>query len=132
MKYLGVDFGLKRVGLAISEGELASPLKVIEGRSLTDLSLKVSQLALNEGFEKVIVGMPEGDTGEATKKFIELLRKSGLAVEESDETLSTQDAIKLMVQLGKGKNARKINDAHSAAIILQNYLDSDKYSEGNK
>ena len=44
MKYLGVDFGMRRVGLALSEGTLASPLKIIHGQSLDDLVAKVSEV----------------------------------------------------------------------------------------
>ena len=122
MKYLGVDFGLKRVGLATSEGDLASPWKIIEGSSYKDLLEKLKICA--EGFDKLIVGLPEGEMGKKVEKLVKDLQASGFDVEITDETLSSQNATAMMVELNISKEKRSKNDAHSAAIILQNYLDS--------
>ncbi len=124
MKYLGVDFGLKRIGLATSEGELAASFKVVEIKSLTDGVKKVQNEAKNGHFEKVVVGLPEGNTGKIVSKFIGLLKKAGLDVDSADETLSSQNATGLMVETGKPKKKRANNDATAAAIILQQFLDS--------
>ena len=123
MKYLGVDFGLKRIGLALSEGELASPLKVIEISNLTDGVNKIKEVVDKEDVETVIVGMPEGKTGQIVEKFVKLPKREGVAVEISDETLSTKQAAANMIQTGISKMKRRVNDAYSASIILQNYLD---------
>ncbi len=123
MKYLGVDFGLRRVGLAISEGVLASPLHIVEGKNLADLASKITEFAKKGEFDKVIVGMPEGETGKATQKFVKILQKNKLDVEVADETLSTQNAAHLMIEMGIPKIKRAKNDAQAAAQILQNYLD---------
>lgn len=124
MKYLGVDFGLKKVGLAISEGELTTPLKVIEVSSLGDAIIKMIRIIKAEKITQVVVGMPEGSTGRSAKKFIDALKKEGIDVELADETLSTQNASKLMVEMGVGRRKRRQNDAQAAAEILQNYLDN--------
>lgn len=124
MKYLGVDFGLRRVGLAISDGALASPLHVVEGKNLADLAQKISEFAIKGEFEKVIVGLPEGKTGEAVLKFVKILIRNGLDVKMSDETLSSQNASKLLLKLGVSRKKRKSNDAQAAALILQDYLDN--------
>jgi len=121
VKYLGVDFGLKRVGLAISEGELASAYKVIEGTSFSDLLEKIKKEAI--GFDKVVIGLPEGRIGKLVKKAIKKLKESGIEVAEADETLSTQNATREMIELNIPKRKRKVNDAYAAAGILQNYLD---------
>lgn len=123
MKYLGVDFGLRRVGLAISEGELASPLKIIEVKGLRDAVQKISQFAKNQQFTKIVVGLPEGKMGQNVLGFIKALKKEGFDVETADETLSSQEAIQKMIALNLPKKTRQVNDAYSAAIILQNYLD---------
>lgn len=120
MKYLGVDFGLKRIGLAISEGNFASPFKIIESKNLADAVAKIAKIS--KDFDKVIVGMPEGDMGKATEKFINSLKKVGVKVETADETLSSQNAAKLMIEMGLKRKKRKENDAMAAAEILQNYL----------
>lgn len=124
MKYLGVDFGLKRIGLAISEGNLASPWKVMEVSSKKEALEKIEKLIKNDGFDKVIVGLPEGKIGKRANQFINILRKKGLDIESSDETLSTREATSKMIELDVPLKKRRINDAYSAAIILQNYLDN--------
>lgn len=123
MKYLGVDFGLKRVGLAVSEGELASPLKVIIIKNLKDATNQVEKIVKGEGFDKVVVGLPEGKIGKMVNGFINSLRRKGLAVESFDETLSSKQATFKMVQLNIPKKKRQFNDDVAAAIILQNFLD---------
>lgn len=123
MRYLGVDFGLKRIGLALSEGELAAPLKVISVLSLTDAIGKIAREVREVGVDKLIVGLPEGQTGKAARKLVNGLKKVGIDVESTDETLSTKTAQKLMIEMGISKKKRSINDAVSAAIILQEYLD---------
>lgn len=125
MKYLGVDFGLKRVGFARSNGELSSPWKVIEGKGVVSLTEKIRLEAAD--FEKIVIGVPEGKMGKLVKKVIGQLKAEGFNVIESDETLSSQNATKLMVDLGLSKKKRKTNDAYSAAEILQNYLDNQKH-----
>ncbi len=124
MKYLGVDFGLKRIGLAISEGSLASPLKIIEGYGMGDLVDKVVRIAADEKVDQVIVGVPEGKIGEIVKKFTRELKKRGLKVDSADETLSSQNALQSMIEMGIPKKKRSSNDATAAAIILQQFLDS--------
>ena len=113
---------MKRVGLATSEGELASPWKIIEGSGVNDLVEKIRKEAV--GFEKIIVGVPEGKMGKLIKKVSGQLKTAGLLVIESDETLSSQRATRLMVDLGLSRKKRKNNDAYSAAEILSNYLDN--------
>lgn len=124
MKYLGIDFGMRRIGLASSEGLLASPLKIIHGHSLDDLALKVLEVVKEEEAEKIVVGKPEGFVGRMVEVFADLLSKKGLDVVTADETLSTQDATKVMVEMGVGEKERRLPDAQAAAIILQNYLDN--------
>lgn len=125
MRYLGIDFGLKKIGLAISEGELAAPLKVLEASNFQDALSKIKSLA--KDFDKVIIGKPEGKVGKKVTKLVNLLRKEGMNIEEWDETLSSHKALAYMIQSGLGKNRRKIKDAYSAAIILQEYLDEKKH-----
>mgnify|MGYP001610020560 CR=1 FL=1 len=123
MKYLGIDFGLKRIGLATSEGELASPLKIVEIRNLNDAVVKMIQIILTEKIDRVVVGMPEGETGRIVKKFIKKLQLMGVDVIKADETLSTVNAIDMMIRSGVPRSKRRFTDAQAAAEILQNYLD---------
>lgn len=123
MKYLGVDFGLRRVGLAISRGELASPLDTIRVKGLRDAAQKVSEFARSQEFTKIVVGLPEGKMGQIVLGFIQALKKQGFDVETANETLSSKEAMERMVKLNIPKEKRQTNDAHAAAIILQNWLD---------
>lgn len=124
MRYLGVDFGLRRLGLATSEGQLASPWKVIEGKKLQDFVRQIQEIVIKEGFDKLVVGKPEGNLGQTIDGFVNLLKKNGLNVETSDETLSTKMGLKMMIKMGIPREKRKKTDAYSAAIILQDYLDN--------
>ena len=129
MRYLGVDYGLKKVGLAHSEGQIASPLKVIEINSLTDAVNKILHIIKQEGIDRVVIGVPDsGESKSAVKKFISSLKiklkDSQVSVIEADETLTSSSAKDLMIDLNLGKDARKKEDAYSASLILQNFLDS--------
>ena len=115
---------MKRIGLATSEGELASLFKTISVKSLVDSIASMIRIIEAEKIDLVVVGMPEGKTGKAAKRFVEALKKEGLNVETSDETLSTQNAGKLMIEMGIPRNKRRQNDVQAAAEILQNYLDT--------
>lgn len=117
MKYLGVDFGVRRIGLAISEGELASPWQIVDAK-------KFSEIIKKNNFEKIIVGLPEGKMGKNVVRFVSSLRKQGFEVETADETLSSKKALDVMAKQGIGQKKRRSNDATAAAIILQNYLDN--------
>lgn len=123
MKYLGVDFGLRRIGLAISEGQLSSPFKVIEVNGLSEAIEKTAQIIAKGGFDKIIVGLPEGRFSKTVLGFINSLKKRGFEVESTEETLSTKNAIKNMIEGGIPKKKRRMNDAYSAAIILEHYFD---------
>ena len=124
MKYLGIDFGLKRIGLATSNGDLAAPLTTIEVKNFKDAVGKMMEFIKKEGFDRIVVGLPEGKMGQTVKGFIKALRKGGLWVVEADETLSSQRALSLAIEGNTPKEKRKFNDDKAAAIILQNYLDS--------
>lgn len=123
MKYLGIDFGLKRVGLAISEGELASPWKILEVRNFTSAVEQVLEIIKREKFDKIVVGLPEGKMGKNVIGFMSALNKAGVNVETCDETLSSQKAREVMIKQGIPQKKRHFEDAYSAAEILQNYLD---------
>lgn len=125
MRYLGIDFGLRRIGLAVSAyGELVTPWKIVEVSSFKDAVGKLEKILAEEHFDKIVVGLPEGKIGKTVLGFIKALRKNDLDVEACDETLSSKKAIKDMVDLGIPKNKRKFSDDIAAAIILQNYLDN--------
>lgn len=123
MRYLGIDYGLKKIGLSISEGQIASIYKVIEVSSLKDALEKIKKIIHDEKIERVVIGIADKESGKAAKKFSKQLQKN-ITVIETDETLSTQKAKHMMIELNIGQKRRKKEDAFAAAIILQNFLDS--------
>lgn len=129
MMYLGIDYGKKKVGLAISEGQVASPLKVLEVSGLKDAVSKISYVIKSEEINRVVIGIPEsGEARSITKKFLAELKKrykiEPVEVIEVEETLSSVDAKKVMIDLNLSKKQREKEDAYSAGIILQNFLNS--------
>lgn len=125
MKYLGVDWGMIKIGLAISEGEIASPwgTVIVQKNSLSKAVAKVVAIAKQEEANQMVIGKPEGEMGQVVEKAVNALQKQGLNVVLTDETLSTQNAKSKMLELGFGRKARKEDNAMAAAIILQRYLD---------
>jgi len=124
MKYLGVDWGLKKIGLAVSEGDIASPLGVLEIKSLKDGVEKIIKVCKKEEIHLAVLGKPGGNIGKKVEKAVKILKKSGLKIETADETLSTQKAKTAMIGLGFSQKARREDNAMAAAIILQDYLDT--------
>lgn len=128
MKYLGVDYGKRKIGLAISDGQIASPLKVIEVNSLADAINKLTAVIEKEDIKRVVIGVPEGDTGVMVRKFCReferTLQDKQVEIIETDEILSSQDARKMMIDLNLSKKDRKEEDAYSAMLILQRFLNT--------
>ncbi|PJE67831.1 Holliday junction resolvase RuvX [Candidatus Shapirobacteria bacterium CG10_big_fil_rev_8_21_14_0_10_40_9] len=119
MKILAVDFGLAKIGLAISEGALAEPLGIIENKNW---ETGIKRICQEQKIDKIVVGISEGEMAEKQKKFgVELARVVSLPFEFQDETLTTSEAIAKMREIGKRV---KDEDAISAALILQEYLNS--------
>lgn len=126
MKYLGIDYGKKKIGLAYSEGELASPGEVIAISGLKDAVEKVKKNVEDKEIKVVVIVMPEsGESRDITDKFVKAIKNVMLEQEivPAEETLSTQRGQEIMATLGVPKGKRKSDDAYAAAQILQEYLD---------
>lgn len=123
MKYLGVDWGFKKVGLAVSEGQVASPLAVMTVNSLEDGLNKITSIIKREEVDLVVVGKPEGQSGKRVEAVVKRLKKVGVSIIEADENLSTHQAKSLLLELGVSQKSRQKDDAVAAAIILQRFLD---------
>jgi len=126
MKYLGIDYGRKKIGLSISEGMIAEPLKVIRFEKKEDVLEKVKRVVKAESADVVVVGMSEGEMGGETKEFAKILgERISSEIKFQDETLTTQTAQELSINASiKRKKRKTLEDAYSATIILQNYLDN--------
>ncbi|MBI4039404.1 Holliday junction resolvase RuvX [Candidatus Daviesbacteria bacterium] len=127
---LGIDYGRAKIGLAVSEGEIASPLGVIQAAAGTFSSAfaKIKTICDQNGIGKIVVGVSEGKMANESKQFGQKLGHFlQIAVEFADETLSTYEAQRAMIEKGsKLKDRREKEDAIAAAIILQNWIDQQK------
>jgi len=121
-KYLGIDWGEKRIGLATADEEtcLALPLKTVS--NLTELLAVIAE----EEIDIIVIGSPKKMSGEAANNsawlsFVEQLKaRSGKPVNFLDERLSSLAAD----ALGGEKKEIAERDEIAATIILQDYLDS--------
>jgi putative Holliday junction resolvase len=121
-KILGVDFGERRLGLAIAEGGLAEPLAIVEVDSREAAVAKIAEVCQREKIQKIVVGLPSGS--EKIKKFGQkLAAATGLKVIFWDETLTSEEALSKMIESGRPQKKRRHLDDVAAALILQEYLD---------
>lgn len=133
MKYLCIDFGIKRVGLAVSDptGRFVFPLRTIVRTTRDKLFADLGECIAEEKIEAVLVGLPVtpqgyareiGTTEAQVRNFIaSLTRRVALPVLTCDETLSSEEAKTLMRKAGR-EGERKGLDAFAAAVILETYL----------
>ena len=135
-RLLGIDYGEKRVGVAISDptGTIASALDTILFKSKEDLFQQLKKRIALEDITGVVVGMPFGMKGQVTaqtetvQKFISELRSQlSVSVNSADERLSSVEAGRVLREQGHQPSRNKaMVDSTAAAIILQSYLDGKK------
>lgn len=126
MRILAIDYGQKKVGVALATSPLAEPYKVIRFTSNKVLIKELGKIIDEEQIEKLVVGVSEGKMGKESKRFGEKLKiEFELPLYFQDETLTTHKAQELSLEAGiKRKKRKELEDAYSAALILQAYLDS--------
>ena len=124
MSYLGIDFGLKHIGLSLSEGLLASPLTQKTYFSEKKLFRFILQIIKEHKIKTLIIGISEGKLALKIKRFGSKLSKlSNLPVYYQDETLSSYQAKIKMVQAHAPQKKRQQDHKIAATIILQSYID---------
>jgi len=136
MRILGIDYGHKRLGLALSdEGEtLASPLPVYKRKDIDQDFAFLTTLASEKEAARIVVGLPrnmDGSLGEMAKQvlaFVDALKeKVSLPVDTFDERLTTTEAERVLIQANLSRKRRKtLRDSLAAVLILQGYLESRK------
>ncbi len=137
MRIMGLDFGSKTVGVAVSDSLLitAQGLEIIQRKEENKLRrtlARIEELIEEYEVEEIVLGLPmnmnatEGVRVELTREFQEKLeRRTGLPVILWDERLTTVAADKIMMERGVRRERRKdYVDKIAAALILQGYLDS--------
>lgn len=132
MRVLGVDFGMRRIGLALSDEEerLASPLRALTIASVDEAPGAVASAAREVEAGAIVVGAPLGLEGEEgrievrrVRRFAQALRRAtGLPVHLIDESLSSREAEERMGTSARGEK-KDTHHAAAAAVILQRWLD---------
>jgi len=136
MRVMGLDFGSKTVGVAVSDSLLltAQGVEIVRRKSESKLRqtlARIEELSKEYEIEKIVLGYPkhmnnsEGERCQKTVEFKEMLeRRSGLSVILWDERLTTIEANRTMMELGIRRENRKNHvDMIAAVFILQSYLD---------
>ncbi|MBS6559506.1 MAG: Holliday junction resolvase RuvX [Clostridiales bacterium] len=137
MRIMGLDYGTKTVGVALSDALLitAQPVETIERKSANKLRqtfARIEQLVDENEVSLIVLGYPKnmnntaGERAEATEKFREdLIRRTGLSVVLWDERLTTVEAERILMESSvRRENRKEVIDKMAAAIILQSYLDA--------
>jgi putative Holliday junction resolvase len=134
MRYLAIDYGVKRIGLAICDaGEtIVSPVAVLEGQK--DLVKKIADVVKTEGVGAIVLGLPlnmddsEGTQARLVLKFAEQLKEHlDIPIHLQDERLSSFGAEDKLApaEFTRGKKRKRL-DAIAAAEILEAFLEQKK------
>jgi putative Holliday junction resolvase len=133
-KVLGIDFGMKRCGIAITDELkiIASPLETVDSKIIITY---LKQIVLKENIEKIVLGEPkrlnneDSQTTLYVRQFAEKLKElfPHLAIQLVDERLTSKMAQHTLINSGLNKKQRRDKsrlDTISATLILQTYLQS--------
>ena len=132
-RILGLDFGTRRIGLALSDptGTLASPLPFLKNSRPSDVASKLKALTETHQITTVVIGLPrnlDGTYGPAAQKVRDFITQIqphlSAKIIPQDERLTTVQASRGLSQMGLNqKELRKKVDCSAASLILQQYLD---------
>ena len=143
MRILGLDYGSKTVGVAVSDPLLLTAQGVEIVRRDSENKLRKTYARIEEiireygDVEKIVIGYPKNmndSEGERCQKVLgvkeDLERRTGLVVELWDERLTTVAADKAMMESGiRRENRKNYVDEIAAMLILQGYLDNIRLKE---
>lgn len=137
MRILGLDYGSKTVGVAVSDplGLTAQKVETIwrkQENKLRRTLARIEELIAEYEVEKIVLGFPKnmnntvGERAEKALEFGEMLKKrTGLEVIMWDERLTTVEADRTLIEVGvRRENRKQYLDGIAAVFILQGYLDS--------
>jgi putative Holliday junction resolvase len=129
MRLLGIDYGSKRVGIALSDeaGHFALPYSVIPNSQALSLGLanKIEKTAIENNVKEIVMGESKDYKGQSNKIMVGILElKKQLEIKGFTIHLEPEFMTSVQAERLQGKNAK--SDASAAAIILQAYLDKEK------
>lgn len=134
-RYLAIDYGSVRVGLAISDplGLIATGFKTLnhKAKTMSEIAFEIAEIVEKQDITVLILGLPKrtdgiiGEKEQLTREFAAILENvTGLKPVLYDERYTTAIAHQFMNKTGvRPKRKREIVDQVAAEILLQNYLD---------
>ncbi len=141
-KYLGVDYGDVRTGLAACDvsGLLAGGIGTIAEGGMRKTAVRVVKEAEERACKKIVIGLPrnmdgsEGPRAEVVRAFAAIVSElTAIPVDFYDERMTTMEAYRFLGESGTfGKKRREAVDTLSAEIILQNYIDRERHGDQSK
>ncbi len=139
MRIMGIDYGEKRIGIAISDplGITAQGLPTIERTNIQDDIQKILNIVHEKEAKEIVVGLPKhmnntlGEKAQAVIKFVDLLKKHiNIPINTIDERFSTVRANRAMLEGDLSRKKRKVRvDMIAAQLILQDYLERSKNTQ---
>ena len=131
-KYICLDIGDKRIGIAVSDplGSMALPYDTLHRKNFNEDLKKICEIAKSRGADVIVCGLPvnfDGSKSEQTLKtetFIEELKKvTEIPVEIQDERFTTREAHRVLISENMRRDKRKMHvDAVAASFILEDYM----------
>ncbi len=138
-RYMGVDVGTDRIGLAFSDvdGRVATAHSTLEVETTAEAAREIAELGRDRGVSVVVVGWPirmdgtEGRATEMVRRFLEAFEQAcepldwEIDLDRWDERLSSSEAESVLIDADLSRRRRRgVVDRVAAARILQNYLDA--------
>jgi len=138
-RIIGIDYGERRVGVAISDplGSIALGVCTLQVTGMNNAVTQVAEICKEKEAESVVVGMPlnmngsVGEMAELVEKFIDKLgKKIEIPIITSDERLSSAMVERTLLDADMSRNKRKgVIDKLAAQVILQGYLDQQAFED---
>ena len=135
-KYLGVDYGDVRTGLAECDvsGMLAGPIGTIAEGGMRNTAVRVAKEAEARSCKKIVIGLPknmngsEGNRADTVRAFAKILSElTSIPIDFYDERMTTMEAYRFLDSTATyGKKRKNAIDTLSAEIILQGYIDKER------
>ena len=142
-RILAIDFGVKRIGLAIgdSESSIATPFKTIKNNGYENCLIKIAEIVKEWGINLIVLGKPEIYSDQKVNKqisnFGKILRKNLnidiIFYNEDYSSNSAQAELAMQMQAGRKKKVNKAEiDRIAATLILQSYFENEIFKRANK
>ena len=142
-KILAIDFGVKRIGLAIgdSESSIATPFKTIKNNGYENCSIKIAEIVKEWGINLIILGKPEIYSDQEVNKqinnFGKILKKNlnidVIFYNEDYSSNSAQAELAMQMQAGRKEKVNKAEiDRIAATLILRSYFENEIFKRANK